>query len=99
MSEVILLLDDDPAALAFLNTVLSEAGFTCVESHTVPTPVTWTVASICGFLATTSVAGPRIIGPDRAAFDAALADALLSQDAAGLYSEEIAFGYTLARRP
>jgi FixJ family two-component response regulator/DNA-binding MarR family transcriptional regulator len=30
MSEVILLLDDDPAALAFLNTVLSEAGFTCV---------------------------------------------------------------------
>lgn len=31
MSEVILLLDDDPAALAFLNTVLSEAGFTCVE--------------------------------------------------------------------
>ncbi|HEY6923768.1 MAG TPA: response regulator [Steroidobacteraceae bacterium] len=30
MSEVILLLDDDPAALAFLNTVLTEAGFTCV---------------------------------------------------------------------
>ena len=30
MSEVILLLDDDPAALAFLNTVLSEAGFTCL---------------------------------------------------------------------
>ena len=28
MSEVILLLDDDPAALAFLNTVLTEAGFT-----------------------------------------------------------------------
>jgi len=31
MSEVILLLDDDPAALAFLNTVLTEAGFTCVQ--------------------------------------------------------------------
>ena len=31
MSEVILLLDDDPAALAFLNTVLTEAGFTCVN--------------------------------------------------------------------
>ncbi len=30
MSEVILLLDDDPAALAFLNTVLGEAGFTCL---------------------------------------------------------------------
>jgi FixJ family two-component response regulator len=30
MSEVILLLDDDPAALAFLNNVLSEAGFTCI---------------------------------------------------------------------
>jgi|SRR5581483_1092816 len=32
MSEVILLLDDDPVALAFLETVLSEAGFTCVAS-------------------------------------------------------------------
>ena len=31
MSEVILLLDDDPAALAFLNTVLTEAGFTCIQ--------------------------------------------------------------------
>jgi FixJ family two-component response regulator/DNA-binding MarR family transcriptional regulator len=31
MSEVILLLDDDPAALAFLDTVLSEAGFTCLN--------------------------------------------------------------------
>src|SRR6185312_3517565 len=30
MSEVILLLDDDPAALAFLNNVLSEAGFACI---------------------------------------------------------------------
>ena len=31
MSEVILLLDDDPAALAFLNNVLSESGFACVS--------------------------------------------------------------------
>src|SRR6185437_8944493 len=67
---------------------LRAAGFACVQSHTVPTPVTWTVASICGFLATTSVAGPRIIGPDRAAFDAAIAEALLGRDPSGVYPEE-----------
>jgi SAM-dependent methyltransferase len=78
---------------------LRDAGFEDVESYDFVARLTWTCEAIAGFLRSTSVCSARILGDRLGAFEAAQKARLLALDPGGVFHEDAAFGYTLARKP
>lgn len=76
---------------------MRSAGFTDVESRTF-VPWTWTLDEIAGYLRTTSVCSRRILGERHAAFEVALNEMLLGLNPAGVFTEQMEFGFTLGRK-
>jgi hypothetical protein len=79
--------------------VLRECGFLEVASHPYFARVPWTCDSITGYLFSTSFCSRRVLGRNVDAFVADLKGALLAFDPAGLYPENLQFGFTFGRKP
>jgi len=79
--------------------ILRAAGFEIVGRGEFPVSLVWTAAKIAGFLASTSVLSPEALGPDAAAFDVSLRQALLEAEPTGQFRQETTFACDLARRP
>jgi hypothetical protein len=79
--------------------VFKDVGFTDVESYPFVHPYVWTIDSIIGNLFSTSRYSKRMLGEKADDFEADLRQALLDHDPSGRYSENMRFGYTLARKP
>ncbi|HUC21390.1 MAG TPA: class I SAM-dependent methyltransferase [Streptosporangiaceae bacterium] len=79
--------------------ILRAAGFEIVGRQEYPVSQLWTAAEIAGFVASTSVLSPGALGPDAAAFDDSLREALLAAEPAGQFRQDTTFACELARRP
>lgn len=78
---------------------LASGGFGPITEHPFAAPHTWTLEELKGNLRSMSVLSRRALGERHAAFEAALAAALLAYDPAGRYPEVVRLGYTVAHRP
>jgi SAM-dependent methyltransferase len=79
--------------------ILQAAGFETLGRREFPVSRAWTAEEIAGFVASTSVLSPEALGPDAAAFDVSLREALLAAEPAGQFRQNTTFAYDLARRP
>jgi SAM-dependent methyltransferase len=79
--------------------VLQAAGFEDLAEYHFPTAHVWTVDTLLGYLHSTAVASPSVLGARREPFAADVRRALLTYDARGQYHETMDFYYILARRP
>jgi SAM-dependent methyltransferase len=79
--------------------VLREAGFELAGSYEFPHVHDWTVATLLGFMSSTSVLSRAALGEQRAAFEADVREQLLAVESSGVFRDEVRFGYDLARRP
>jgi len=79
--------------------LMREAGFEAVASHRFSTPHEWTLETIVGYLESTSVCSRRLLGEAFEGFEQELRAALLDHDVTGRYREDLAFGFTIARKP
>jgi SAM-dependent methyltransferase len=79
--------------------VLRDAGFAEVASYPFVEPHEWTVDAILGYLYSTSVCSKRVLGSEAESFEARLKAALLAHDAAGIFRENIQWGYTIGSKP
>ena len=79
--------------------ILRAAGFEIAGRREFGVSLVWTAAEIAGFVASTSVLSPGALGPDAAAFDVSLRQALLEQEPAGQFRQDTTFACDLARRP
>ena len=79
--------------------ILRATGFEIVGRQEFPVSHVWTATEIAGFVASTSVLSPAALGPDAAAFDVSLRQALLEQEPGGQFRQDASFAYDLARRP
>jgi SAM-dependent methyltransferase len=79
--------------------VLRATGFAEVASYPFVAPHDWTIATILGYLYSTSFCSKQVLGDNAAAFEAALKAALLAHDASGTYHEQMRWGYTIGRKP
>ncbi|HEY7134136.1 MAG TPA: methyltransferase domain-containing protein [Acidimicrobiia bacterium] len=87
-------LDNDPNPR-----VLEGAGLDYVGEYTFPVEHDWTVASVAGFLYSTSVLNRDALGDHADAFEADLAARLLERKPDGVFHQTLRFAYELARRP
>ena len=78
--------------------VLASAGFTIVGEFDFATPHEWTVEHLIGFMYSTSVLSQDTLGPNVQAFERDLRAQLLDVGPVGVFSQEIDFSYTLARK-
>jgi SAM-dependent methyltransferase len=79
--------------------ILRATGFEIVGRREFPVGLTWTAEEIAGFVASTSILSREALGPDAAAFDVSLRQALLEAEPAGQFRQDTSFAYELARRP
>jgi len=79
--------------------VVERAGLSFVGHFDFPTEHTWTVATLTGFVYSTSFLNPRALGDHREAFEEDLRTRLLACEPSGLFRQHRFFGYDLARRP
>ena len=79
--------------------VLRDAGFSDVESFSFVHPQIWTLETIVGHLYSTSRCSKKVLGDATADFEADLKRSLIKHDPRERYSENLRFGYTLARKP
>ena len=79
--------------------VFHELGLEEVASHPFRVPVDWTPDSVVGFLFTTSICSRARLGEAADAFGREVRAALRSAGAAGVFHEELRFGYTFGRKP
>ena len=79
--------------------ILRAAGFEIVGRREFGVSLAWTAEEIAGFVASTSVLSPEALGPDAAAFDISLREALLAVEPAGQFRQDTTFACELARRP
>jgi len=79
--------------------ILLTAGFEIMGRQEYPVSQVWTAEEIAGFVASTSVLSPEALGPDAAAFDVSLREALLAAEPAGQFRQDTTFACELARRP
>ncbi len=86
-------------AVAEEEATLRGAGFVGVRSESLDTPHVWTLPALLGYLRSTSVLSPHVLGARHAAFEADLTAALLAHDPSGRYAEDINAGYTIAFSP
>ena len=77
---------------------MHEAGFCEVSSQTFRLPWEWTVENVLGYLRSTSVCSPAVLGDRHPAFEAAVKSALLELHPDGAFPETLEFGYTVGRR-
>ena len=81
------------------NEILRAAGFEIVGRQEYQVSQVWTAAQIAGFVASTSVLSPEALGPEAAAFDVSLRQALLEAEPGGQFRQDTTFACDLARRP
>jgi SAM-dependent methyltransferase len=81
------------------NEVLEQAGYEDVAEYEFPTPHTWTLDAVVGYVYSTSVASKRVLGEAVDEFEADLRRTLLAHDSSALYPEVMHFDYILGRRP
>jgi SAM-dependent methyltransferase len=79
--------------------ILRAAGFEIVGRQEYPVSQVWTAGEIAGYVASTSVLSPEALGPDAAAFDASLRQALAEAEPGGQFHQDTTFACDLARRP
>ncbi|HEX7056842.1 MAG TPA: hypothetical protein VF260_06560 [Bacilli bacterium] len=79
--------------------VLREAGFEQIGSYTFAYEHCWTVASILGYLYSTSFCSKNVLGGGVSDFEQELGEVLLAHDPNGVFPETMQFGYTLGRKP
>lgn len=79
--------------------VLAAAGFADVEERPFPVEHVWTLDGFLGYLASTSFAGPEVLGDEAVAFENEMRAELLAYDPSGRYPEVIAFYYIVGRKP
>jgi len=79
--------------------ILRAAGFEIVGRLEYPVSHVWTAAEIAGHVASTSVLSPEALGPDAAAFNASLRQALLAAEPGDEFRQDTTFACELARRP
>ena len=79
--------------------VLSAAGFEAAGRYEFTSAHRWTVPELAGFVRSTSVLPPSVLGDQAAAFDASLASALDPYADGGYLTATISFSYELARKP
>ena len=79
--------------------ILRAAGFEIVERQEFPVTRLWTAAEIAGFIGSTSVLSREALGPEAAAFDLSLREALLAAEPTGQFRQDTTFACELARRP
>jgi SAM-dependent methyltransferase len=75
------------------------AGFIDVANHTYIEARDWTIDEIAGYLRSTSICSPSVLGAKRGDFEAALGSALRRLNPDGVFHEDLDFGLTVARRP
>jgi len=78
---------------------LRMAGFIDVVSRLFQIEHRWTLDTLLGNARSMSTLSRRALGVRHAAFEASLTQTLAGWDAPGGYSENISWGYTIARRP
>jgi ubiquinone/menaquinone biosynthesis C-methylase UbiE len=78
---------------------LAESGFKDVARFTFTERYVWSVESILGNLHSTSFCSRAVLGDNAGAFADELTAELLSHDPAGVFREDLEFGYTFGRTP
>lgn len=79
--------------------VLAHVGFEVVGPFEFVQPHVWTVASLYGFMLSTSILSMAVLGDQAAGFESELRDALLAVDPSGEYRQQVSFMYELGRKP
>ena len=80
--------------------VLSEAGFETTGRREFPVEHRWSLAELGGYVRSTSVLPPSVLGDQGAAFDNDLAAAMGPFAAAdGTFPHDVGFAYELDRKP
>ena len=79
--------------------VLEEAGYVDIQNHQFTHPYQWTTDSIIGVLYSGSGNLRGSLGSRFKAFEVDLEESLLDFDPIGKFTEQMSFGYTLARKP
>ena len=79
--------------------ILCAAGLEILGRREFGVSQVWTAAEIAGFVASTSVLSLEALGPDAAAFDISLRQALLAAEPAAQFRQDTTFACDLARRP
>lgn len=77
--------------------VIREAGFAPVEERSFPTRYTWSLDSFVGYLYSTSVVAPAVLGDRANGFERELRRALLALEPTGQLVETIRFDLLVAR--
>lgn len=78
--------------------VMRREGLVDVESRDFTEPHDWSFEEIAGYLTSTSVCSPAVLGPNVAAFETELATAL-GAGGRRTFHEELRSGYTVGRKP
>jgi SAM-dependent methyltransferase len=89
----------DGAPAARHQEVMEQAGYGEVAEYDFPTPHTWTLDEVVGYVYSTSVAARRVLGDAVEPFEADLRRTLLGYEPSGRYPEVVHFDYILGRRP
>ena len=79
--------------------VLGEAGFWRLERREFTADLSWTIETITGFLASTSVLSPAALRGDGERFRGELRDRLLDCEPSGRFRQRASFACELARKP
>ncbi len=79
--------------------ILRATGFEVVGRQEYPVSKVWTAGEIVGLIASTSVLSPEALGPDAAAFESSLLEALLEAEPGGQFRQDATFACELALRP
>jgi ubiquinone/menaquinone biosynthesis C-methylase UbiE len=79
--------------------VMATAGFEVVGRHEFEAVHEWTVESLTGFVYSTSLLPPAVLGSCMAAFAVDLGDRLRGMEPSGRFELTATFAYDLARRP
>ena len=90
---------DEPRRVRPDRQVLADAGFGASVRQEFAVEHRWTLPELAGFVRSTSVLPPSVLGGQQAAFDADLAAALRPFAADGAFPQTVSFAYELARKP
>lgn len=90
---------DEPRRLRPDYQVLADAGFGVTAHQEFAVEHRWSLGELSGFIRSTSVLPPSVLGGQGTAFDADLAAALAPFAKDGAFPESVSFAYDLARKP
>jgi ubiquinone/menaquinone biosynthesis C-methylase UbiE len=79
--------------------VLSDAGFEAAGVHEFTAEHRWSLPELAGYIRSTSMLPPSVLGDQAAAFDADLAASLGPHGDDGAFTDTVSFNYELARKP